>query len=249
MRLSAIIIDDDPKSIVVLQSKLKARHPSIQVVATCTALSAAMFEIVKHKPDLLFLDINMESDTNGLQFFQYIKDLHITLQCIIVSAHTEPEYFKEAIRLGLAYYLLKPVMQEELEAAINQVTAGIETGKADQLFNDFTDSIQKLTLPIPNGIVRVAERDILYAKANGKFTDIVCTNSNTEHIPIGLSEFEKLLTHHELHRLDRFIMVNKNHIERILFNRNKISFSVNGQSMEVVVSKAGIETLSKIMKT
>lgn len=57
--------------------------------------------------DLVLTDINMPH-MNGLEFIQKAKKTHPNMHFIIMSAHTESEYIKEAESLGVHNYLIKP---------------------------------------------------------------------------------------------------------------------------------------------
>lgn len=247
MNLTAIIIDDEQDAISLLQDKLYKWQPFVKVVAKCADVKEAMLAIVQYKPDVLFLDIYMPG-MNGLEFFRYVRDLHLPSQCIIITAYKEPEYFQEAIRLGLTDYLLKPVIKEELTKAIENVSVRIAKGKHNNHFSDLTGALNKITLPIANGVIRVAISDIIYARSTGKFTEIWCDKEWKEVVTLGITEFEKLIVYSGLQRIDRFTIVNPEYVQKVSLKLNRISFATSKHSEDVIVSKVGAEKMMELMK-
>jgi len=61
----------------------------------------------KEKVDIVVTDINMPV-MNGLELIRNINEKYSDLPVIIMSAHTENEYIKEAQKLGVKDYLIKP---------------------------------------------------------------------------------------------------------------------------------------------
>ena len=64
--MKAILVDDEPDGIRTLE-KMLARHcPTVSVVATCSNAESAKQQIELHKPQVVFLDIQMPGKT-GLE--------------------------------------------------------------------------------------------------------------------------------------------------------------------------------------
>lgn len=114
MSVKTIIIDDEPLSVAELQVMLK-QFKGIEVVATATRSSEALEKISLHKPDLLFLDINMP-ERNG---FQLLEALDETPDVIFVTAYDE--YAVKAFEINALDYILKPVNKERLSEAVQKI--------------------------------------------------------------------------------------------------------------------------------
>lgn len=114
MSVKTIIIDDEPLSIAELQVMLK-QFRGIEVVATATRSSEALEKIALHKPDLLFLDINMP-ERNG---FKLLESLEETPDVIFVTAYDE--YAVKAFEINALDYILKPVNKDRLSEAVQKI--------------------------------------------------------------------------------------------------------------------------------
>lgn len=86
-------------------------------------------------PDIAFVDIKMPR-LNGLEAIRIGRDLSPKTKWVILTSYSSFEYAKEAIDLGAAGYLLKPVSPEELSASIKEVadTNRIELMAANEEF-------------------------------------------------------------------------------------------------------------------
>lgn len=89
--------------------------------------------IMKIKPDIVITDIKMPF-MDGLKLSRLIKELMPSVEIIILSGYEEFEYAKEAIKLGVAQFLSKPISGDELLKEVNQVAAKInEKKKEDEI--------------------------------------------------------------------------------------------------------------------
>ncbi|MDF2614652.1 MAG: two component transcriptional regulator, AraC family [Clostridia bacterium] len=71
-------------------------------------------------PDIVLADINMPL-MDGLEFVQKVKEINNSIKIIIISGYNEFEYAKQALTLGVHNYILKPVSNEELYSALQDV--------------------------------------------------------------------------------------------------------------------------------
>lgn len=81
--------------------------------------------IEDYEVDLIITDIYMQ-EMSGIEFAKYIKKYKPSIKVIILSAYENFNYAREAIEAGVIKYLLKPIMPEELEAAINEAMTVID---------------------------------------------------------------------------------------------------------------------------
>lgn len=91
----------------------------------------------KHKPELVITDIRMPG-ISGLELSQQILRMYSPVRIIILSGYSEFSYAQEALKLGVADYLLKPIDEEQLLAKVNLCRQAIlrETTQS-QLQNDY----------------------------------------------------------------------------------------------------------------
>jgi len=103
---------------------------------------------IKHKPDLIITDINMPI-MSGLEMCSLIRDENVDLPIIITSAHSEAQFFQEAINIGINMFLLKPVDMTQLYNTIKIASENIRL-KAASIEDKQLVSKKTLELEISN---------------------------------------------------------------------------------------------------
>lgn len=71
-------------------------------------------------PDLVITDIRMPKMT-GIEFIQLLMERHPQMPVIVISGHDDYSYVREALRLGVKDYLLKPISRGELTSILNSI--------------------------------------------------------------------------------------------------------------------------------
>ncbi len=95
--------------------------------------------------DLVISDINMPKK-DGLQVLQEVRELSSEIPFLLLSAHSDNEYFLESISLGVDYFILKPVTEEQLYKALLTVVKKIEYKKlTEQYQEELENELEKRT--------------------------------------------------------------------------------------------------------
>lgn len=123
--LKVVIIDDEPIIVEGLSRSLDWGHWGCEVVATALSGEEGMEVIREHNPDLLFSDICMPG-INGLVMLAGLKSEHPDMEISILTGYRDFEYAREAIRLGVTRFLLKPSKMDELREAVETMVGNLE---------------------------------------------------------------------------------------------------------------------------
>lgn len=113
-KLRTVVVDDEELARQVLRELLQA-HKEIEVVAECKNGLEAVKAVAEHKPDLLFLDVQMPKLTG----FDVLELVGPGVPVIFVTAYDE--YAMKAFEVHAMDYLLKPVGKDRLAAALQRV--------------------------------------------------------------------------------------------------------------------------------
>lgn len=101
--------------------------------------------IIKEKPDILITDIRMPF-MDGLELCKLVKKELPNIKILILSGYDEFDYAKEAIRLGVTEYLLKPISSGKLLEALNGVSESIRREKEDKdLVRKYMEEMREYT--------------------------------------------------------------------------------------------------------
>ena len=112
-KLTALIVDDEDLARLVLRELIET-HPELEVVAECANGFAAVKAVTEHKPDLIFLDVQMPK----LSGFDVLELIGTETPVIFVTAYDQ--YAMRAFEVHAVDYLLKPVGRERFEAALER---------------------------------------------------------------------------------------------------------------------------------
>lgn len=97
------MVDDEPLIAEVLKEHFKGGHDVETALSGADALSA----VVRQRPDVVLLDINMPK-MNGVEVLKEIKRIDGTIAVIMVTANEQIAVAGEALRYGAFGYVPKP---------------------------------------------------------------------------------------------------------------------------------------------
>ncbi|MGM9511658.1 LytR/AlgR family response regulator transcription factor [Larkinella sp. GY13] len=118
MILTALIADDELIARQLIKSYL-AHLPHIQVVGEAGNGSDAVLQTIQHKPNLLFLDVQMP-ELNG---FEALKELWPHHQPYVIFVTAYDKYALKAFEVNAIDYLLKPFDEDRFRQAIDRVVS------------------------------------------------------------------------------------------------------------------------------
>ncbi len=111
--IKAILIDDEPLARSIVREYLQA-YPNIEVVQECNDGFEGVKAIAQHKPDLVFLDIQMPK-INGFEMLELIDQ-----PPAVIFTTAFDEYAMKAFESHAVDYLLKPFSKDRFSKALNK---------------------------------------------------------------------------------------------------------------------------------
>ena len=206
--MKTLVLDDD-SSLLNGMKFLLSKFPDVELCGTAQNIASAKALIEKHNPELLFLDIKL--DTDGSTSFELVEELikenKLKAEVIFMTGYESLDFAIRAIKLSSLDYLTKPFKEEDLAKAItkakNKVTAWdtlAEKVKSAYNLEKNPDSDQNIIhLPTYDGrneTLRLAE--ILYIESTnqGKWTTLFFKNHHQKisHCTHPISFFKENLT-------------------------------------------------------
>ncbi|MDR0794414.1 MAG: response regulator [Chitinophagaceae bacterium] len=227
----AIIIDDEPYAVEALQMQLHNHCPQVQVVAVTTQSEEGETLIRKHRPDLLFLDIEMPK-INGFQLLELVEDLFFHV--IFTTAYDR--YALRAFRFSALDYLLKPVDVYELIRAIERLVRRQPTtqNQIELLKEQMEQPAHKPTriaLPHQRGYIFQEIESIIYCEASNTYTNFYVEDKNVPLlVSLPLSDLEEMLTG-TFFRIHREYLVHLKKIKELLRTDGGIVVMNNGSQL------------------
>lgn len=192
--IKAIIIDDETRARSLLAKMLKEYCSDVEVIADCEDLPNGVKAIRKHKPDLVFLDIEMPGHS-GLELLDFFDENEINFSIIFITAYNS--YAIQAFKLSAVDYLLKPVEPGDLENAVERYkrrTTKDRNSIVTLKENLKDDALDKIAVPDSNSVKFLNLDDILFFKADNTYTEIFFLDNNKLVISRTLKNIEDTLT-------------------------------------------------------
>ncbi len=112
-RWKALIVDDEELARHIIREFLQA-HPEIEIAAECANGMEAVKAVAEHKPNLIFLDVQMPKLTG----FDVLELIGTDVPVIFVTAYDQ--YAMRAFDVHAIDYLLKPIGRERFDAAVER---------------------------------------------------------------------------------------------------------------------------------
>jgi two-component system, response regulator YesN len=116
--MNALIVDDEYLEIEQIEYLVKRKYPMIQCFRGEDAIST-MKVLDKTSIQLSFVDIHLPGE-DGLKLSKRMKEHQPDMEIVIVSAHQDFQYAKQAIQLEVMDYLVKPFLENELYGVIDK---------------------------------------------------------------------------------------------------------------------------------
>jgi two-component system LytT family response regulator len=238
MILNAVIVDDEVASQETLTNYLKKYCPVVRVAGIANSVESGLETIRKHKPDVVFLDIEMPYG-NAFDLLERLEE--VDFEIVFVTAFSN--YAIKALNLSASYYILKPIDIDELVNAVDRIVAAKENDKASVRSKILIENIQaekkqnqKIILPLIDGFDVVKIKDIVRCQANDNFTDFYYTeNPKKQMICRTLKYFDELLSDYDFVRVHKSHLVNFHHITKYIRGKGGQVVLANGD--EVAVSE------------
>lgn len=230
--INAVIIEDEITSFEYLNEILTLNYSDkINIVGHASCVNSAIELIKLKKPELVFLDIQLNGGT-GFDVLDYFSKTS-TFEVIFTTGLLD--YKEKAMDYFAFYYLNKPIQKEQLSVVLakffeKQSAFDLEKYLAfkSQLENKHT----KISLPITNGGFVILNIDeILYCKADGSYTNFISTEGKNYITSTNLKNVETMLEKATFFRIHRSVLVNLKHIVEF-HNSGEIVLS-NGQKLTV----------------
>jgi two-component system, LytTR family, response regulator len=232
--IRSIIVDDEMKSRESLKILLDDFCENVEVKALCQNVEEGVQAVEEHKPDVIFLDIQMQRET-GFDLLTQIKK--IDFEVIFTTAYSE--YAIRAFKFSAIDYLLKPVDIEELKKALYKVERklnGSFSQRLEQLMENLKPSKQqnfKLALPTSDGLVFIKIEDIIYCEAESNYTRIFCTDEKKHLVSRTLKEYEDILSEHNFFRIHNSYLINLGCIKKYVRGEGGYVIMNNNVSLDV----------------
>lgn len=243
--MKALIVDDEAKARRILETLLKEYFPQITLLESAVNVPEALRAIHQHQPHLVFLDIEMPGYT-GFQLLELIGKP--SFEVIFTTAYAD--YALQAFEVSAVDYLLKPIRIPKLQQAVEKAIQRISTAVSSEANivalqqNLQSSHLQKLAVPVADGLLFVDTNDLILLEAEGAYTRLHLLNQPPVLISKMIKDFEVVLEQHpDFFRCHRSYLINMNHV--VKYNRTDGGSIVLRNEKEVMLARDKKEAFLK----
>jgi two-component system, LytTR family, response regulator len=266
MTIRTILVDDEKLAIQGMQLRLES-HADIEIVDTAQNGREAIRKIKTHKPDLVFLDIQMPG-FDGFSVLQGLMDVEPPL-VVFVTAYSE--HAIRAFEAQAVDYLVKPVEPERLADALDRVRQRLteKRGAAEverlkeviaEIAPDAVDTWSEAPQEAPSAdryekLINIKDRgqifrvDVDSIERIDAAGDYMCiyTADNSLILRETMKDLEKRLDPRNFQRVHRSTIVNLGQVKQVKPHTNGECFLVLGSGAQVKVSRSYRDVVARFV--
>lgn len=265
MSIRTILVDDEKLAIQGLQVRLEA-HPDVEVIETCLNGREAIRAIKTHKPDLVFLDIQMP----GFDGFSVVQGMMEVEPPLFVFVTAYSDHAIRAFEAQATDYLMKPVDESRLADSLERVRQrlaekrGVEEAErlkevlaehapeAHDEHVEANDTVsanrfeKMINIKDQGQIFRVEVDGIERIDAAG---DYMCINTGGQTLILRetMKDLEKRLDPRKFQRVHRSTIVNLDLVKQVKPHTNGECFLVLDSGAQVKVSRSYRDVVARFV--
>ena len=238
--LKAIIIEDEPNSQQLLKSLVEEDCEGVQIAGIAGGVAEALAAIEKHKPQLLFLDIELP-DGDGFQVLEQCGEINFDV--IFTTAYDQ--YAMKAFKFSAVDYLLKPIDVDDLQTAVKKV---VEKQAADQGPSEHLQALihnirsvsqpyKRIVLPTSNGFTVVDTKDIIRCESDRNYTFIPLKDKRKILVSRTIKEYDEMLRDYNFFRIHQSHLINLDYLKNYTRGRGGYVELKDGTTLDVSARK------------
>jgi DNA-binding LytR/AlgR family response regulator len=247
--MQALIIEDELPAAERLQFLLHKYRTPVNITAHIYSVEDAVQWLSQsNHPDILFLDIHL---ADGF-CFDIFKKIEYKKPVIFTTAYDQ--YTLDAFKLFSIDYLLKPITEESLFAALDKLESITFSGNATNAYSEISKVLQQLERPqhkdrflarAGQKMFFVATEEIEYFQADDKVVYLVDKQGNKLLVDYTLDKLESLLYPKDFFRLNRRYIVRYSSIAQVkpyINSRLKLILKNGQRQEEVIISRERVQS-------
>lgn len=241
------IIEDEVDAQSLLSSIINEYCPSLQLVGIAGSISEGIALLEESKPDLVFLDIELEGGTS----FQLLDRLkHISFRIIFTTAYDQ--YALKAFKYEAIDYILKPYSPQDVLKSVERVR---KTQHDQAIFNRLDYLIKqnntlqntRINIQTSEGISLISVSDIVRLEADRSYCFVYLSDGERLLVSKPLKDFESQLPDDQFFRVHSAHLINKEYVKKYIKEDGGMIIMTDGRQVPIARRRKH-EFLQKLSK-
>ncbi|MGD1846332.1 MAG: LytR/AlgR family response regulator transcription factor [Salibacteraceae bacterium] len=211
--MKALIVDDEPLFSSHLQELLQSHCPQVEVVRVFQNPKEALVYLRKETADALFLDIEMPE----MNAFEFIEIIGMDRLPPIVFTTSYSKYAVQAFKVQALDYLLKPIVADELLAAVERLSERSQTehqANLDSLLQDLPQGFDDRLVLASGQYYHFADpEEIIRVEGNGSYSNFFLTGDRQITTSRNLKTYVERLENRGFLRTHQSHLVNPEYLQ------------------------------------
>ncbi len=246
--LKAIIIDTDQTSVLTFGNFARNNNHILDICGSAMTMQEALPLIQERKAEVLF----MNPTTHNLKDYQLLNSLDfVPPKVVFISKYKEQAY--EAYKLRAVDFLMKPLSFSDIFLSIYAITkllameSALQNEKVKEInsINALYQNKEYLSIGAMDKIDLVKISEIIYCKADGKYTEFALVDGTQLVSSKNLGEYQSILEDNTFYRIHHSYIINIKHIKRITKGDGLYCEFING--VKLPIAKRRQEGFSKFI--
>lgn len=234
-QLSILIVDDERPARDLIKNHLSGID-WINILGESSDVDQALSIILKSKPDVILLDIQMPVK-DGFHLVEKLLGHKVQTEIIFITAYVK--YAVQAIKASAFDYLLKPVKKSELILSLSRLRERMEFSRIEDRFASLIDHLsenKKIKFKHRTGFSMVDPENIIFCRADSNYTIIELNENRNMLVSMNLGKVEESLPQSTFCRISRSLIVNLKYIVHV--DRKAMTCTLNnGQVHTMNISR------------
>ena len=248
MQIEAVIIDDEQKNILNVSELLRQHCHGVHITSTALNADEGQRIILTHKPDIIFLDIQMPGK-NGFDLLRSLSKY--SFEVIFITAYDQ--YGMQAVKFSAVDYLLKPIDSGELKLAVEKASERIYNKKQNLKLDNLISMLKKehakeehlIALSTVKEIRFINPQQIIHCESTNNYTTFFLNNGEKLLVSKPIYEYEEMLYDYGFIRCHQSHLVNRKFIKSMI--KGDGGYLVLFDNTEVPVSKMKKENVKQAL--
>jgi two-component system LytT family response regulator len=231
--IRTVLIEDEARARQLLARLLRDMEFPLQIVGEADDVRGGIEIIEKERPELIFLDINLQDGTA----FDLLNQLP-NLEAEVIFATAYDQYAIRAFDFAALGYLLKPLRISELREAIQRFVKRREAmAPADHRLKTFLTNQQgkqsRLVVPDVSGFRVVSLSQIIFLRGEVNYTRFFLDDGSELLTSKTLKEYERLLSSSGFCRIHQSYLINLTHVKSYQRGEGGVVCLAQGHHLDV----------------
>ena len=247
MKIRAVIVDDEDLAIQLLREYLR-KEEDIEIVAECTNGFDAVKAVTEHKPELLFLDVQMPK----LDGFEVLELIGTEVAVVFITAYDQ--YAMKAFDAAAVDYLLKPFDLDRFRVALQRVRQRLRQSEARPPAAELKNAAQppgqyarRIVVKDGTRVHIIPAGQLDYAEAQDDYVALH-SGGKTYLKQQTISALEASLDPVRFVRVHRSFLINLDRVAKIEPYTKDTRLAILADGSQIPISRAGYGRLKDLME-